>query len=406
MSNKGNKEESQQHAELGFQTFFGTILIITIIPILLDLLNLILFYKEEYLNKQGKVKQFSNCECNSCKGRLVNHNKRVYKRNFSKSFYIKLVVLMILIYWSYKCFIDIKDESEKINYKNFDPYFILRVSSSSSVSEIKKAYHKLLVVKHPDKLIKPDTILEDVNNIRKEFIMIVKAYEILTDPDKKDNFEKYGDLDGPKSNLHVVLPSFFFNKTYHYPIIIGFLILIFSIAINTCTKVSLKKAKDNNKCFTNTSVNRNNSILSFTVGDNSGNNTGNSTAFTDSNFIKEENGKKINKTETINNLNLNTNEIRNLELKDRDTECKGDYNNKNNQISNQVQINSKVSRTNANDSLNIDIITDHEFKDKKRREESYCNSDVVEISFLRNIPSKPISIQILDFVKEGRETNL
>eukprot|EP00340_Litonotus_pictus_P000565 CAMPEP_0170519622 /NCGR_PEP_ID=MMETSP0209-20121228/4973_1 /TAXON_ID=665100 ORGANISM="Litonotus pictus, Strain P1" /NCGR_SAMPLE_ID=MMETSP0209 /ASSEMBLY_ACC=CAM_ASM_000301 /LENGTH=467 /DNA_ID=CAMNT_0010805559 /DNA_START=530 /DNA_END=1933 /DNA_ORIENTATION=- len=63
--------------------------------------------------------------------------------------------------------------------------------------------------------------------------MIVKAYEILTDPQKKENFEKYGDPDGPKSRLSYVLPEFFFNQKFHYPILFGFLFFIFGLAIYT-----------------------------------------------------------------------------------------------------------------------------------------------------------------------------
>ena len=209
--------------ELGFATFFGVITVMCLIPLLYNIVKLLFFYKEEF--KDSK----SNCKCSNCVIRLKNYNKKLYKRNFNKYFVFKMIILLILFYWCYKCFIDVKDKANEINYKTFDPYEILNVSRFDSLQKIKKAYRKLVITKHPDK-IECSTEAEK-EKVRLEFIRIVKAQEILTDPIKKENWEKYGDPDGPQSKLRYVVPVFFLDKRFEYPIIFVFLFFILGLCV-------------------------------------------------------------------------------------------------------------------------------------------------------------------------------
>nr|DBA15712.1 TPA: hypothetical protein GDO54_003184 [Pyxicephalus adspersus] len=69
---------------------------------------------------------------------------------------------------------------------DFDPYRILGVSRTASQADIKKAYKKLAREWHPDKNKNPGA--ED------KFIQVSKAYEILSNEEKRTNYDRYGDL--------------------------------------------------------------------------------------------------------------------------------------------------------------------------------------------------------------------
>ena len=71
-----------------------------------------------------------------------------------------------------------------------NPYEALGVSKTASADEIKSAYRRLAKKYHPD---------ANPNNKEAEekFKEINSAYEILSDPKKKANFDKFGSADGP-----------------------------------------------------------------------------------------------------------------------------------------------------------------------------------------------------------------
>ena len=70
-----------------------------------------------------------------------------------------------------------------------DLYNVLGVSKSSSADEIKKAYRKLAMQFHPDK---------NPGNKKSEekFKEISSAYDVLSDPEKKRNYDQFGSPDG------------------------------------------------------------------------------------------------------------------------------------------------------------------------------------------------------------------
>ena len=64
-------------------------------------------------------------------------------------------------------------------------YEVLGVSKDASQDDIKKAYRKLAMQHHPDKGGNPEKFKEVTN-----------AYEILSDPQKRQNLDQYGDPNG------------------------------------------------------------------------------------------------------------------------------------------------------------------------------------------------------------------
>jgi curved DNA-binding protein len=69
-----------------------------------------------------------------------------------------------------------------------DYYNILGISKTASAAEIKKAYRKLAMKYHPDKN-KGDKSLED------KFKKISEAYAVLSDPEKRKQYDTYGSAD-------------------------------------------------------------------------------------------------------------------------------------------------------------------------------------------------------------------
>jgi molecular chaperone DnaJ len=66
-----------------------------------------------------------------------------------------------------------------------DPYTTLGVSKSASADEIKKAYRKLAHQYHPDKKGGNEAKFKEIN----------EAYQILSDPEKKQRYDTYGSAD-------------------------------------------------------------------------------------------------------------------------------------------------------------------------------------------------------------------
>uniref|UniRef100_A0A8C9ZID0 DnaJ homolog subfamily C member 16 n=1 Tax=Sander lucioperca TaxID=283035 RepID=A0A8C9ZID0_SANLU len=69
----------------------------------------------------------------------------------------------------------------------YDPYKVLGVSRSASQAEIKRAYKNLAKEWHPDK--NKDPKAEDM------FIKVSKSYEILSNEERRSNFDNYGQMD-------------------------------------------------------------------------------------------------------------------------------------------------------------------------------------------------------------------
>jgi len=70
-----------------------------------------------------------------------------------------------------------------------DLYQVLGVSRTSSADEIKKSYRKLAMQFHPDK--NPGD-----KKAEEKFKEISSAYDVLSDPDKKRNYDQFGSADG------------------------------------------------------------------------------------------------------------------------------------------------------------------------------------------------------------------
>lgn len=95
-----------------------------------------------------------------------------------------------------------------------DYYKLLGVAKSASAGEIKKAYRKLALKYHPDR--NPDN-----KQAEEKFKKISEAYAVLSDPEKRQQYDTYGSADFQQrfsqedifrgSNLNDILREFGFN---------------------------------------------------------------------------------------------------------------------------------------------------------------------------------------------------
>jgi DnaJ family protein A protein 2 len=85
-------------------------------------------------------------------------------------------------------------------------YDILGLKKTASVAEIKKAYHKLAMKYHPDKVTDPSLIEES----KIKFHKIGEAYEVLSDPNKRQTYDQFG-KEGAKANIN---PDDIFNSFF------------------------------------------------------------------------------------------------------------------------------------------------------------------------------------------------
>ncbi|XP_028798026.1 dnaJ protein ERDJ3A-like [Neltuma alba] len=75
-----------------------------------------------------------------------------------------------------------------LHAKTIDPYKVLGVDKNASQREIQKAFHKLSLQYHPDK--------NKSKGAQEKFSQINNAYEILSDEEKRKNYDMYGDEKG------------------------------------------------------------------------------------------------------------------------------------------------------------------------------------------------------------------
>ncbi|KAG5006355.1 hypothetical protein JHK82_024316 [Glycine max] len=181
---------SEENSAL-FPIFILTIMAIPIVPYTITKLC-------RFASKKSKS---IHCQCSEC-SRSGKYHKSIFKRisNVSTCSNLTLlllwVVMIVLVYY-------IKTMSREIEI--FDPFNILGLEPGAAESEIKKKYRRLSIQYHPDKNPDPEA--------HKYFVeYIAKAYQALTDPTARENYEKYGHPDGRQGfQMGIALPQFLLN---------------------------------------------------------------------------------------------------------------------------------------------------------------------------------------------------
>ena len=77
-----------------------------------------------------------------------------------------------------------------------DLYELLGVNKNASEDEIKSAYRKMALKYHPDRFASASD--QEKKSAEEKFKEINHAYEVLSNKTKKDNYDRYGNEDGPQ----------------------------------------------------------------------------------------------------------------------------------------------------------------------------------------------------------------
>ena len=79
-----------------------------------------------------------------------------------------------------------------------NPYEVLGLDRNASTDEIKSSYKKQALKHHPDR-----------GGDEAIFKEMTEAYGILSDPQKKDNYDKFGSVDNSGVNINDIINNMF-----------------------------------------------------------------------------------------------------------------------------------------------------------------------------------------------------
>lgn len=180
-----------------FYYFFTTILVIFLTPFSYYLVKRIasfLYLRTQKYELSEKARTKEETE----KFTKIEQDKRKWSSLFTKSFLVKLFVVVVGWYIFFFVLGLVNEDSEIASY---DPFKILEVEHGSNERQIKRAYRVQSLKWHPDKNKDPDA--------ERRFMAIAKAYAALTDKEARENWEKWGNPDGRQSmEVSIGLPKF------------------------------------------------------------------------------------------------------------------------------------------------------------------------------------------------------
>eukprot|EP00051_Salpingoeca_urceolata_P033033 m.18548 g.18548 ORF g.18548 m.18548 type:complete len:702 (+) comp5743_c0_seq2:88-2193(+) len=183
-------------------------------------------------SEKDKVEELL-CVCKPCRNKrhLVESRKKKEFISWGTIVYITAWVLLLVMAYAVTTF-----EHEAI----WDPFEVLGLDSSATTQEIKKKYRDLSKQLHPDRNLGEETSAM--------FMRVAKAYEALTDDATRENWEKYGNPDGPQAaSFGIALPKWIVDKQ-NSGLVLGvyvlLLIIVLPVVVASWWYKSMKYVKD------------------------------------------------------------------------------------------------------------------------------------------------------------------
>ena len=158
----GGDEEMLEYDDSAFYYFSISVLSFALIPITYSLLVQIIWGDIHVPKFEG------TCKCTRCTALFTLKKRQARSMTFNNSFYFRFIAAAFLWYIWY---LNAAIVSEIDSLQAFDPFTILDLASDATPRDIKKAYRKLSLLKHPDR--NPDNPLAV-----QEFIRLTKAYNV------------------------------------------------------------------------------------------------------------------------------------------------------------------------------------------------------------------------------------
>lgn len=95
-----------------------------------------------------------------------------------------------------------------------DHYDVLGISKTATHEEIKKAHRELIMIWHPDKKKSDENNQHTVEVVEKKFREITTAYSILSDPTKREQYDKFNTSNVNQNTLQTFDPSHSIDKMF------------------------------------------------------------------------------------------------------------------------------------------------------------------------------------------------
>lgn len=140
------------------------------------------------------------CQCDGCDKK---RRKKAANKPWRRTKKI-ITIIALVVAWAIFAIIVKKTTEIEQTHKDYDPYQILGLDQGADERAIKKAWRDLSKVHHPDR-----------GGDAQYFDVIAKAHQALTDKEARENWEKYGNPDGPTATTFgIALPKWLVSKEY------------------------------------------------------------------------------------------------------------------------------------------------------------------------------------------------